>query len=102
MWDFAPHALLCYIGWNDMGKKMEYQLREAAGAFWLLHMTQKGLPFEKPLMLNACGALIWEYYVKGYPADKISHIVQETYDIPEKQAKADTQEFIRQLEEHIS
>mgnify|MGYP002517698684 CR=1 FL=1 len=89
-------------GRNDMKEKTEYQLREAAGVFWLLHMTQTGFPFEKPLVMNACGALIWDCYAKGYPVDKISHIVQETYDIPEKQAKEDTQEFIRQLEEHMA
>ena len=35
--------------------KERYQLRQAAGAYWLLDMEQ-GEQYKKPFMLNECGA----------------------------------------------
>lgn len=84
-----------------MDKTKEYQLREAAGAFWLLHMTQPGMPFEKPMMLNECGALIWKNYAEGASEKEIAHLLQETYGISEETASQDTRAFLRELEEHM-
>ena len=84
-----------------MNKTKEYQLREAAGAFWLLHMTQQGMPFEEPMVLNGCGALIWENYAAGALEEEIVHLLQETYGISEEMASEDTKEFLRELEEHM-
>ena len=35
-----------------------YQLRYAAGIYWLLDMSQPGYPYRKPLPLNEMGAAI--------------------------------------------
>ena len=84
-----------------MNKTKEYQLREAAGAFWLLHMTQQGMPFEEPMVLNDSGALIWENYAAGASEEEIVHLLQETYEISGEMASEDTKEFLRELEEHM-
>ena len=42
-----------------------YQIRHAAGIYWLLDMEQQGYPYEKPLPLNEMGAQIWEMMQKG-------------------------------------
>lgn len=84
-----------------MDKAKEYQLRKAAGTFWLLHMTQPGMPFEKPMMLNDCGAMIWEEYAMGASKEEIVHLLQETYGISEEMASQDAAEFLRELEEHM-
>ena len=84
-----------------MNRTKEYQLRKAAGTFWLLHMTQSGMPFEKPMMLNDCGARIWENYAAGASQEEIVHLLQETYGISEEMASEDTKAFLRELEEHM-
>lgn len=82
-----------------MEQKMQtaYQLREAAGAYWLINMEQKGLPFEKPLMLNQCGALIWKEYSAGKAVGEIAGKLQQLYGIGPTEAEADVRDFIGQL-----
>ena len=38
-----------------------YQLRHAAGRYWLLDMQQEGLVYHKPIELNECAAFISAY-----------------------------------------
>ncbi len=37
-----------------MGADKSYQLRHAAGRYWLLDMQQEGLTYRKPIKLNRC------------------------------------------------
>ena len=98
---YAAYAFCAGDREMAMQKKNEYQLRKAAGAYWLLHMTQKGMPFEKPQMLNACGALIFRQYADGKSTAEIARVVQQAYGIPEDVARIDTEAFIAQLEEQM-
>ena len=50
--------------------KERYQLRQAAGAYWLLDMEQ-GEQYKKPFMLNECGAYIYRAYISGMSEDEI-------------------------------
>lgn len=43
-----------------MGTDRHYQLRHAAGRYWLLDMQQEGLDYRKPVVLNECAAFIWK------------------------------------------
>lgn len=46
-------------------QKNKYQLRCAAGKYWLLDMEQDGEPYRPPLMLNESGAYIFRQYKIG-------------------------------------
>lgn len=81
----------------DQKRQTGYQLREAAGDYWLINMEQRGLPFEKPLMLNQCGALIWKEYSEGKAIGEIARTLQQTYGIELAEAEADVKDFIGQL-----
>ena len=76
-----------------------YQLRYAAGRYWLLDMQQEGLDYRKPVVLNECAAFIWKRNAKGEPQEQIAQELQETYGISMEQAMEDTQQFIRSLKE---
>lgn len=76
-----------------------YQLRHAAGKYWLLDMQQDGLEYRKPVMLNECAALIWECSSRGETQEQIVKELQKAYGIPEEQAREDTEQFIRRLRE---
>ena len=65
-------------------QKNRYQLRCAAGKYWLLDMEQDGETYRPPLMLNESGAYIFRQYMAGNTADKI--------------AETDVMQFIRQME----
>ncbi len=80
-----------------MGKRTSYQLREAAGGFWLINTEQSGLPFEQPLLLNACGAMIWKEYAAGKTRAEIAVRLQRVYGLDADEAAADVGEFLEQL-----
>ena len=81
----------------EQERQTGYQLREAAGEYWLINMEQKGLPFEKPLMLNQCGALIWKEYSAGKAMGEIVEMLRQFYGIEPAEAEADVKDFIGQL-----
>ena len=54
---------------SESGKTL-YQLRYAAGIYWLLDMSQPGYPYRKPLPLNEMGASIWRMMEKGWGQER--------------------------------
>ena len=76
-----------------------YQLRHAAGRYWLLDMQQDGLVYHKPIELYVCSAFIWEAYTSCQTQDQIASEIQKNYVIPMEQAREDTQQFIMRLRE---
>ena len=82
-----------------MGTDRHYQLRHAAGRYWLLDMQQEGLDYRKPVVLNECAAFIWKRNDQGEPQEQIAQELQKTYGISMEQAREDTQQFIQSLKE---
>lgn len=76
-----------------------YQLRHAAGRYWLLDMQQDGLVYHKPIELNECAAFIWEAYTSGQTQDQIASELQKNYGIPMEQARKDAEQFVIRLRE---
>ena len=82
-----------------MGAEKSYQLRHAAGRYWLLDMQQDGLVYHKPIELNECAAFIWEMCVRRRTQEEIASELQKHYGISMRQARKDTEQFIMRLRE---
>lgn len=78
--------------------KMAYQLRKAAGKYWLLHMAQEGAAYAKPIALNESGAEIWRMLEKGEAPERAAEAFAGCYGITQEEALSDIRQFIRQLE----
>ena len=65
-----------------MKKKNRYQLRRAAGVYWLLDMEQDGLSCERPIMLNECGAFLWQRFRDGKTKEAAVQELCAEYEIP--------------------
>lgn len=76
-----------------------YQLRQAAGAYWLIRMDQSRFAYERPIMLNEVGALIWQQYIQDRTEKEIAASLQQSYGIDAEEAYQDVQQFIGQLKE---
>ncbi len=76
----------------------KYQLRYAAGIYWLLDMDQEGVPYKKPLPLNETGAAIFRMFQEGMDKDEIAEKMSRQYDVPIEETKQDIQFFFKQLE----
>ena len=82
-----------------MNTTKNYQLRQEAGEYWLIRMDQQRFVYEKPIMLNEVGAMIWQQYMQGQTEKGIAALLQQTYVIDDQEAYQDVQQFIRQLRE---
>lgn len=99
-------GVVCYnitLKRHIYGVKMKsvnrYQLRHAAGKYWLLDMQQDGLEYRKPVMLNECAAFIWKRSNRGDTREQIAEELQREYGISIEQAREDAEQFIRRLRE---
>ena len=84
------------IGHDD--KISEYQLRRAAGLYWLLDMKQEGVPYKKPLPLNDGGAEIWNMLEKGMTQEEIVDSLICQYSVTKEEATQDVEQFVKQLQ----
>lgn len=86
---------------GKQGNKMsEYQLRRAAGKYWLLYMEQKGIPYERPLQLNDVGAEMWNLLKDGTTTEQMIEYLAKNYDVEKAEIRADVTAFLHQLEEY--
>lgn len=82
-----------------MRDKKRYQLRCAAGMYWLIDMAQTGKEYQKPIVLNECGAEIWNRYQDGEDEEQIAENLHKNYEIGPDEAVKDIREFLQQLED---
>lgn len=83
----------------EHGQKDDYQLRYAAGLYWLLDMKQEGEIYRRPLSLNETGALIWKRHRQGESPRRIARFLAEEYEVPEQETYSDVERFLQMLAE---
>lgn len=76
----------------------EYELRYAAGIYWLVDVGQPGIPYQKPLMLNETGAEIFQEYFKEKNVEKVAYVLSKKYKIAENVLIEDMKQFVEQLQ----
>lgn len=77
--------------------KQKFQLRYAAGLYWLLDMEQKGPDYIKPIAVNEVGAYIWSM-LQEKTKDEVIQALGDKYGIPVDEAKRDIEEFLEQID----
>lgn len=75
----------------------KYRLRRVADMYWLLDVGQPGIPYEKPVALNQPGAMICGMLEDGAGAEEIAEAMSASYGISASEARADLEQFARQL-----
>lgn len=74
-----------------------YTLRYAAGQYWLLDISQPGVPYKSPMCLNEVGAEIWRFLADGCTVEHIVAELSREYDVVPEEIKTDILQFINQL-----
>ena len=85
----------CHIG--DKKREKRYQLRHAAGLYWLIDMEQPDSSYNSPIPLNEGGAVLWRMIDGGASLDEICQRLCAESDISMEQARVDATDFIQQL-----
>lgn len=75
-----------------------WQLRHAAGSWWLLDMMQEPGSWRPPLSLNRAGAEIWEYLQQGMKEEDAAEELCSRYGLDRAEALADVRGFLAALE----
>lgn len=78
---------------------MRYQLRYAAGQYWLLDTWQEGVPYRRPLTMNEVGARIWRMMVQGCSREQIVDVLSREYQTSREVVEQDLVQFQAQLAE---
>lgn len=82
-----------------MGSKGRYQIRKAAGQYWLLDMNQSGVKRLEYVLLNESGAYIWELYDRLQSETDVAEELHKEFGISVEEALADVRQFLKQLVE---
>lgn len=77
-----------------------FQLRKAAGSYWLIDMEQKPFGYVRPLELNEVAATIYKGKEKGLTEDEIAEILSGEYGVSKEEVIEDVREFARELQNY--
>ncbi len=83
-------------------KYSDYQLRYAAGMYWLLNVRRRGLDYVRPLCLNECGAYLWKMLCEGIGKNEIEDRFCKEFGIEREEAQKDVEDFLEQLNNYCS
>lgn len=80
-----------------MNLKKRYQIRKAAGLYWLLDMEQSGIGRQEQIVLNESGAYIWKQYERLRSEAAVAEELNREFGISVEEALADVEQFLQQL-----
>ena len=83
----------------DESRKSRYQLRYAAGEYWILDMEQEGVPYKNPLSVNEIGAAIWKMMEQGMGQEEIANSLCLEYSAEREIVLEDIGKFQKMLQE---
>lgn len=81
-------------------EKPRYQLRQAAGSFWILDMWQEGVPYQKPLSVNQVGADIWKLMEQQKSDEEIVELLGRKYSVSGAELQRDFTQFREELQKY--
>lgn len=76
---------------------MRYQIRYAAGVYWVLDMRQNGKEPVRPVMLNESGAGLLRMLLNNQPREALVEYLCQLYELDRQQAKQDVADFVEQM-----
>lgn len=80
-------------------RQKRYQLRKAAGKYWLLDMEQTLDAYKQPIPFNEVGARIWELLSENYSIEGIVEILSKEYEATKAEIQPDVEDFLDQLKQ---
>ena len=77
--------------------KKEFLLREIVGETILIPMGDSNNHFNGIITINELGKFIWENLESSKDEEELLHKILEEYEVEEKEAKEDLDEFLDKL-----
>jgi len=80
---------------GKMGGQSRYQLRKAAGLYWLIDMEQG----REKTAFNETGAFIWQQYGRLGSKQAVAEEISREFGVPPGEALEDVSRFLSQLKQ---
>ena len=77
--------------------KKEFMIREIVGETILIPMGDSNNHFNGVITINELGKFIWENLESSKDEEELLHKILEEYEVEEKEAKEDLDEFLDKL-----
>ncbi|MDU2200121.1 MAG: PqqD family protein [Terrisporobacter othiniensis] len=77
--------------------KKEFMIREIVGETILIPMGDSNNHFNGIITINELGKFIWENLESSKDEEELLHKILEEYEVEEKEAKEDLDEFLDKL-----
>lgn len=74
-----------------------FVLRQVAGTWMVLPLTQQTLDFNGVIRLNGSGALLWQCLEQGGDRAALVQTLTNRYTVTREQAEQDVEEFLQTL-----
>ncbi len=81
--------------------KTDYQIRYAAGMWWLIDVNQDGFNYKAPQSLNETGMYIYRRLCDGKSVHKIAEEMSNDFGINVEVAMNDIEEFVGSMDEKL-
>lgn len=78
----------------------EYILREIAGEYVIIPTGQEAMKFQGLITVNETGAFLWKLLNSDVTKEQLVSRLSREYEIDEKTAEMDVEEFLDILEKH--
>ena len=78
----------------------EYVLRQIGDDYIIVPVGKSVLSFNGMITVNETGVFLWEQLVKGTTKEKLLRTMVETYEVTQKEAEKDIDEFLNILYEN--
>jgi hypothetical protein len=76
----------------------KFVLRQVAGTWVVLSVSDKTVDFNGMLTLNETGLMLWQLLEKGSTREALAQALTDEYDVTYAQALADVDEYLGKLE----
>ena len=76
-----------------------FMLKEIAGTWVVVPLGARVVEFNGLMSLNESSVLLWNKLEKGATIDELVKVILSEYDIDEKTARADVEEFVNLVKE---
>ncbi len=80
--------------------KSGFAKREIAGSNIVVPVGARSSDFNGMITLNGSGSFFWDCFCRDITIDDAVKMVTDEYDVDEKTARKDIDDFIRMLKEH--
>ena len=78
-----------------------YQIKYAAGRYWISKPHQTGTEYRRPFVVNESGARIFQMLADGLTEEAVVREISQEFQLAEDVVKPDIADFMRHIQQYL-